>query len=181
MRLFCTILYTPGFRPNLLLNVCVGRERWSSRSMGPLTEDSCLPILQIGSEVSWDSACSQVRTPEGRHHLVPVTERQGGTGAFLPPFSQGNADHVNPGSSWLAGGLAGKSRSYPSCHSGEGPGDLETGRTPPPRCAADCLWEDEWRHILYGLWLNEMCCVSGTHCDAFLTCLLLWEGWPSTQ
>ncbi|KAI4820291.1 hypothetical protein KUCAC02_028275, partial [Chaenocephalus aceratus] len=31
---------------------------------------------------------AQVRTQEGRHHLVPVTERQGGTGALLPPFSQ---------------------------------------------------------------------------------------------
>lgn len=74
--------------------------------MGPLTEDSCLPILQLGSEVSWDSACSQVRTPEGRHHLVPVTEQQGGAGASLPPFSQGKAGQANSGSSWLAGCLA---------------------------------------------------------------------------
>lgn len=40
------------------------------------------------------------------------------------------------------------SRSYPSCHCGEGLADLETGWAPPSRCAADCLWEDWWGHIL---------------------------------
>lgn len=119
--------------------VCV--ERWSSKSKSPLTEDSCLLVLQLGSKVSWDSTCSRVRTPEGRHHLVPVTEQQESTGTFLPPFSQGNAGQANAGSSWLAG----MDRSYPSCHSGEGPGDLEIGRAPPPCCAADCFREDGWR------------------------------------
>lgn len=93
MHLF---VYLPHIRPSLLLNDYECRERWSSRSTGPLTEDSCLPILQPGSEVSWDSACSQVRAPEERHHLVPVTERQGGASAFSPPFSQGNAGQANP-------------------------------------------------------------------------------------
>lgn len=67
----------PWFWAGLFLNDCVCSERWSSRSTGPVTEDSCLPILQLSSEVSWDFACLQVRTLEGRHHLVPVTERQG--------------------------------------------------------------------------------------------------------
>lgn len=56
----------------------------------PLTEDSCLPVLQTGCEASWDSAHSQVRTPEGSHHLVAVTERREGGATFLPPLSQGD-------------------------------------------------------------------------------------------
>lgn len=86
--------------PGPLLNNCVHAEKDHFRGLqGLLTEDSCLPILQIGSEVSWDSACSQVRTPEGRHHLVPVTMQQGVVGTFLPPFSQGNAGCVKPSTS----------------------------------------------------------------------------------
>lgn len=57
----------------------------------------------------------------------------------------------------IAAWLASMSRSYPSCHSGEGLCDLETGRAPPSRCAADCLWEDGWRHTLCSLCLNEAC------------------------
>lgn len=36
---------------------------------------------------------------------------------------------------------------------------LRQARAPPSCCAADCLWEDGWRHVLYGLWLNETCAV----------------------
>lgn len=62
----------------------------------PLTEDSCLPVLQTSCEASWDSAHSQVRTPEGSHHLVAVTERREGGATFLPPLSQGDGGRVKP-------------------------------------------------------------------------------------
>lgn len=126
------------------------------RSVGPLTEDSCLPILQPGSEMSWDSACSWVRTPEGRHHLVPVMERQGGAGAFLPPFSQGNAGQADPGSSWLPGCLAQAGATHHATVV-KGPVTLRRAGLLPPRCAADCLWEDGWRHILYTPRLSGTC------------------------
>lgn len=82
----------------------VGRDDcW--RCAEPLTGDSCLPVLQTGCEASWDAAHSQVRTPEGSHHLVAVTERREGGATFLPPLSQGDGGHVEPGSLLAEQGL----------------------------------------------------------------------------
>lgn len=50
---------------------------WGIFSWSRLTEDSCLPVLQLCSEVPWDFACSRVNTFVRRQHLVPVIERQG--------------------------------------------------------------------------------------------------------
>lgn len=106
----------------------------------PLTEDSCLPVLQTGCMASWDSAHSQVRTLERSHHLVAVTERREGGATFLPPLSQGDGGRV-------------KQRSIPTQWelpirpSRQGLCDLETAAAPhcatlPERMDAGvCVWE----------------------------------------
>ncbi|KAL7839578.1 hypothetical protein SRHO_G00262360 [Serrasalmus rhombeus] len=88
-----------------------------------LTEDSCLPVLRLGSEVPRDSARSRVSTFEGRQHLVPVIERQGVRHA-LPFFifqeeKRGQAEGGNP-AGWQAG-----CHVYPSSLRTEGGSDLE--------------------------------------------------------
>lgn len=78
---------------NMFIKVCLGLERspntaffwkfphldgwWGIFSWSWLTEDSCLPVLQLCTEVPWDFACSRVNTFVRRQHLVPVIERQG--------------------------------------------------------------------------------------------------------
>lgn len=137
------------------------------RSVGPLTEDSCLPILQPGSEMSWDSACSWVRTPEGRHHLVPVMERQGGASAFLPPFSQGNAGQEDPGSSWLPGCLAQAGATHHATVV-KGPVTLRrAGLLPPSLCRRLLMGGWMEAHLVHPETERYTCCLSGSRTDAF--------------
>lgn len=73
---------------------------------------------------------------------------------------------------WLAGWLADISRSYPSCHTGEGLYDLETG--PGSSLLLCCrLFMRRWMEARF-VWLvteRNMCCMKGTCCDVFLACL----------
>ncbi len=90
---------------SLFIKVCLGLERsqyptfflkgssllagrWGIFSWSWLTEDSCLPVLQLCSEVPWDFACSRVNTFVRRQHLVPVIERQG-FASLSPTIFQG--------------------------------------------------------------------------------------------
>lgn len=114
----------PGFTLSLALSDCVcGAER-SWKSTGPLTEDSCLPILQFRLEVSWDLPV---------HRSGP--KRRGTIWYQLPSGGWGYWCHLHPHSVKVtpAGlNVAGGER----CRNGEAPDDLNRNQTPPlPVCA----------------------------------------------
>lgn len=113
---------------NMFIKVCLGLERspntaffwkfphldgwWGIFSWSWLTEDSCLPVLQLCTEVPWDFACSRVNTFVRRQHLVPVIERQGFASLF-PTIFQGKEARLR------------QTRACPSSFKAEGGSDLE--------------------------------------------------------